>query len=130
MRELLALRLDSRASTTPTVVEMPQIRRSCPARVRFTATEFAFVRERAQAAGRPLARYVREAALGAPLRTAGAADPALIREMLHLGNALQRLADDAEVRGGGYAAGRSAACMDREALHATLAAVNAVVARL
>jgi hypothetical protein len=61
--------------------------------VRFTADEFALIRERARECGKPPARYIRETALGAvPRVRRSAANAAVIRELARIGNALTQLA--------------------------------------
>jgi hypothetical protein len=62
--------------------------------VRFTADEFALIRERARECGKPPARYIREAALGAvPRSRRGTANAAVIRDLARIGNALTQLAE-------------------------------------
>lgn len=72
-------------------------KRTVPSMVRFTPDEFLIVAERARTCGRPPARYIREAALGAvpkARRTTGSAE--LIRELSDIGNTLQELRTIAE----------------------------------
>ena len=59
--------------------------------VRYTADEYARVAERARESGRPVARYIREASLGAPPRARRTADtdPAI----RHLGRVAMRLTE-------------------------------------
>lgn len=67
--------------------------------IRFTPHELRAVSERALACGRPVAVYVREAALGAPVRARlGAGNDALVRALARLGNCLARLAAIARER--------------------------------
>lgn len=67
--------------------------------VRWTATEIANVTERAKACGLPVARFVRECALGAmPKATRNIDQKALIRELARIGNNLNQLAHEANAR--------------------------------
>ena len=62
--------------------------------VRFTADEFALIRERARECGKPPARYIRETALGTvPRARRSTANAAVIRELARIGNALTQLAE-------------------------------------
>ena len=62
--------------------------------VRFTADEFALIRERARECGKPPARYIRETALGAvPRARRSTANAAVIRELARIGNVLTQLAE-------------------------------------
>ena len=62
--------------------------------VRFTADEFALIRERARECGKAPARYIRETALGAvPRARRSAANAAVIRELARIGNVLTQLAE-------------------------------------
>lgn len=109
---------------------MPQVRRAHLSRVRFTDAEFATIRERARAVRRPVARYIREAALGALPRVAAGADPALIRELLRVANALDCLAGDDRIRDAAVGIGEPTSNTQRLEVCAALEAVNGLVARL
>ena len=62
--------------------------------VRFTADEFALIRECARECGKPPARYIRETALGAvPRSRRSNGNAAVIRELARIGNALTQLAE-------------------------------------
>lgn len=75
---------------------MPQVARPHKRLIRFTDDELALLRERARAAGRPLARYVRETSLGVvPQVPREAADAELIRQLGRIGNNLTQLAREA-----------------------------------
>lgn len=75
-----------------TLAEKPRPKRTVPSMVRFTPDEFLLVAERARACGRPPARFIREAALGAVPKAKKAAGSAeLIRELSAIGNTLQEL---------------------------------------
>lgn len=109
---------------------MPQVRRANPTRVRFTDAELATLRERARAARRPLARYIREAALGVAPRGSGGTDPETIRGLLRVATALDRLAGYEPGHSDGLARGVSLPSEERTAVGAALDAVNALVARI
>jgi hypothetical protein len=101
---------------------MPQVARPHQRVIRFTDVELAQLRERARITGRPLARYVRETALGVvPEVPRGAADAELIRHLARVGNDLNQLAREANA---GHAFDSA------EKLDAALAALNAVLDRL
>jgi hypothetical protein len=90
--------------------------------VRFTADEFALIRERARECGRPPARYIRETALGAvPRSRRSAANAAVIRELARIGNALTQLAEVAR---------RSDSPADSAAIEAALGEVLETIRRI
>lgn len=67
--------------------------------VRWRATEIAAVTERAKACGLPVARFVRETALGTVPKAARNGDQkALLRELARSGNNLNQLAHEAHAR--------------------------------
>ena len=67
--------------------------------VRWTPTEIAAVTDRAKTCGLPVARFVREAALGAVPKAARNGDQkALLRELARSGNNLNQLAHEAHAR--------------------------------
>lgn len=73
--------------------------RTKPTMVRWTPTEIATVTERAQACGLTVARFVREAALGAVPKAARNVDhKALLRELARSGNNLNQLAHETHAR--------------------------------
>ena len=73
-------------------------KRSVPSMVRFTPDEFALVVGRARASGRPPARFIREAALGAiPRERRSAANAELLRQLGRIGNNLNQLAARAHI---------------------------------
>ncbi len=75
---------------------MPQVRRPHAPKVRFSDEELAALRERARACGRPVARYVRETALGSvPKARRLGAEQELIRHLARIGNNLNQLAREA-----------------------------------
>jgi hypothetical protein len=80
-------------SATNGPVRRTRERRQCTKLVRYTHDEIRVVAERAQAAGRPIACYIREASLGTARRArhSPAAD-ALVRQLAQLGNQLILLA--------------------------------------
>ncbi|MBA3405154.1 MAG: hypothetical protein H0U13_10805 [Gemmatimonadaceae bacterium] len=70
---------------------MPNTRQ--PRKIRYTAAEWGRIMELARASGRPPARYVREASLGAAPRVRRSqANENVIRELGRIGTALIRLA--------------------------------------
>lgn len=72
-------------------------RRTCVKLVRFRPGELATVTLRATECGRPVACYIREAALGAALHARRAPiKDALIRELARLANELSKLGHDAQ----------------------------------
>ena len=76
----------SRHGKTSSRRDRPE-RRSCTKLVRFRSGELATVALRASECGRPIACYIREAALGAALHARRTpANDALIRELSRLGN--------------------------------------------
>jgi hypothetical protein len=90
--------------------------------VRFTAEEFALIRERARECGRPPARYIRETALGAvPRSRRSAANAAVIRELARIGNALTQLAEVAR---------KSDSSADSASIEATLGEVLETIRRI
>ena len=90
--------------------------------VRFTADEFALIRERARECGRPPARYIRETALGAvPRSRRSAANAAVIRELARIGNALTQLAEVAR---------KSDTSANSAAIEATLGEVLEAIRRI
>ena len=90
--------------------------------VRFTADEFALIRERARECGRPPARYIRETALGAvPRSRRSTANAAVIRELARIGNALTQLAEVAR---------RSDTPADSAAIEAALIEVLEAIRRI
>jgi mobilization protein NikA len=73
--------------------------RTKPKLVRWTPTEIATVTDRAKACGLTVARFVREAALGAVPKAARNADhKAVLRELARSGNNLNQLAHEAHAR--------------------------------
>jgi len=73
--------------------------RTIPKLVRWTPTEIATVAERAKACGLTVARFVREAALGAVPKAARNVDhKAVLRELARSGNNLNQLAHEAHAR--------------------------------
>ena len=73
--------------------------RTVPKLVRWTPTEIATVTERAKACGLTVARFVREAALGAVPKAARNVDhKAVLRELARSGNNLNQLAHEAHAR--------------------------------
>jgi hypothetical protein len=74
-------------------------RRTCAKLIRYTANELRAVAERAQAAGRPVACYIREASLGTtPRARHSPMSDALVRQLVQLGNQLTTLAREARDR--------------------------------
>lgn len=74
-------------------------RRSRAKLIRYTPDELRAVAERAQAAGRPVACYIREASIGATLRARHSpVSDALVRQLVQLGNQLTTLAREARER--------------------------------
>ena len=98
---------------------MPRLRRIKSILVRLTPDEHARVAARAREAGRPVARYVREASLGAPPRARRTAerDP-VIRTLARVATRLVALAGEAET------AGLPSASAYRNAVDALLALVR------
>lgn len=93
-----------------------------PRKIRYTDAEWSTIVERARAAGRPPARYVRETSLGVvPRAPRGRADAAVIHELGRIGITLNRLASTAS----GTESGQTAA-----AIEAALGELLAVVRRL
>lgn len=79
---------------------MPQVRRPHAPKVRFSDEELAVLRERARECGRPVARYVRESALGSiPKARRHATEQELIRHLARIGNNLNQLAREANTAG-------------------------------
>jgi hypothetical protein len=77
----------------------PTSERHKPTLVRWTPTEIATVTERAKQCGLPVARFVRECALGAVPKAARHVDhKALLRELARSGNNLNQLAHEAHAR--------------------------------
>lgn len=74
--------------------------RSCGKLIRFTPVELAQVKERARAAGQPVACYVRGAALGARRRAPrGIPCGAVVHELARVATRLRALSDSAHARG-------------------------------
>ena len=101
---------------------MPQVARPQKRLIRFTDEELALLRERARATSRPLARYVRETALGVvPQAPRDIVDAALLRQLGRVGNDLNQLAREA----------RAVRALPAEArIEATLVALNTILDRL
>ncbi len=75
------------------------MRRTYRVVIRYHATELESVQERARVCGCPLARYVREASLGAVLRERRhRATDEVIRHLARIGNNLNQLAREANAR--------------------------------
>ena len=101
---------------------MPQVRRPHAPKVRFSDEELAALRERARECGRPIARYVRETALGSvPKPRRHAAEQELVRHLARIGNNLNQLAREAN------AAARFPA---DERIEALLAELHAIIGRI
>jgi len=74
-------------------------KRVCPKLVRFTPTELEVVRDRARGSGRPVACYIREAALGGrPKAQTGALNHSVIRDLAGFATKLRELAQLAAER--------------------------------
>ena len=88
-----AVKLEARAlDGPPSALERPVNTRQ-PRKIRYTAAEWGRIMELARASGRPPARYVREASLGAAPRVRRSqANEDMIRELGRIGTALIRLA--------------------------------------
>ena len=100
----------------------PRAKRIEHSMVRFTAEEFALIRERARECGKPPARYIRDTALGAiPRSRRSAANAAVIRDLARIGNALTQLAEVAR---------RSDMPDDSAAIEATLREVLETIRRI
>lgn len=101
---------------------MPQVRRPHAPKVRFSDEELAALRERARECGRPVARYVRETALGSvPKARRHAAEQELIRHLARIGNNLNQLAREAN---------GAAQFPAEERIDALLAEIHAAIERL
>ena len=101
---------------------MPQVARPQKRLIRSTDEELVLLRERARATSRPLARYVRETALGVvPQAPRDSVDAALLRQLGRVGYDLTQLAREA----------RAVRALPSEArIEATLVALNAILDRL
>ena len=89
-----AVKLEARAlDGPPSALERPVPNTRQPRKIRYTAAEWGRIMELARASGRPPARYVREASLGAAPRVRRSqANEDVIRELGRIGTALIRLA--------------------------------------
>lgn len=74
-------------------------KRVCPKLVRFTPTELEVVRDRARGSGRPVACYIREAAVGSrPKAQPALLNHSVIRDLASLATKLRELAQRAAER--------------------------------
>ena len=85
-----AVKLEARAlEGPPSALERPVPNTRQPRKIRYTAAEWGRIMEPARASGRPPARYVREASLGAAPRVRRSqANEDVIRELGRIGTAL------------------------------------------
>lgn len=73
--------------------------RSCKKLIRFTPSELARVNERAQAAGQPVACYIRDASVGVKRKTSSASfSGPIIHSLARVAMRLQSLRDTAEAK--------------------------------